>query len=293
MVWKPRRSIGGLVGVAAILSVLAIDWMLFSRLMRSPVSLASFALALAILSSLPLLIFLTHRTYGFFNLRYQLDRNGLTITWADTQQVIPLGEIIRIVDGVSIKTRGVRWPGYWIGRKEVRGVGSVLFYATCPPAEQLLVMTPNVSYAISPTAKEEFIAAFEVKRRLGPTKKLNQGIHQARFRSWPIWGDRGVLLLVALGFLANLALFAYLCWRYPALPELLPLHWDASGQADRIGTRGQLFLLPIIGLATMLANCGLGFSIYGREKLGTYLLLGGAAIVQIFLWLAALNIIGR
>lgn len=290
MIWKPRRSVGGLVGIALILLVLAIDGALLSRLIDSPASFTSFALALAIASSLLLLIFLAYRTYGFFSLRYRLDRNCLIITWADIQRIIPLGSITRIVEGGATKAKGMRWPGYWIGRGEVEGMGPVLFYATCPPVRQLMVLTPSVIYGISPVAPEEFIAAFEARRRLGPSRSLAQETHRAHFRNWAIWSDESALLLTALSFLANLALFAYICWRYPTLPKLLPLHWDASGHVDRIGTKSQLFSPPIIGLITLLTNYSLGFTIHSRERFGAYSLLGGAIVVQVLLWLAVLNI---
>ncbi|MEA3460218.1 MAG: PH domain-containing protein [Chloroflexota bacterium] len=292
MVWKPRRSLSGLVGTILIILVLAADGALLFCLTSRSVDLLFFILALAIVSSLPVLILLAYRTYGFFNLRYLLDRNGLIITWADTQQIIPLGNITRIVKEVNIEDGWRQWLSWWMGQRgEVKGIGPVLFYATCPPAQQLLVVTPGVAYGISPEAPEEFIAAFEVRRRLGPTRSLAQESHRARLRNWPIWGDKGALLLMALGFLANLALFAYICWRYPALPQLLPLHWDAFGQVDRIGTRSQLFSLPAIGLAALLTNCSLGFSIHGRERIGAYCLLGGAIVVQFLFWLATLNIV--
>jgi len=104
--------------------------------------------------------------------------------------------------------------------------------------------------------------------------------------------DRLVHVLLALGLLLNLALFAYIGWRYRALPESLPLHFDILGQPDRLGVRSEIFKLPAIGLLLLVLNSLFGLAIQRWEKLGTYLLLGLAPVVQVLFWLAALNIMG-
>ena len=104
--------------------------------------------------------------------------------------------------------------------------------------------------------------------------------------------DRLVHVLLALGLLLNLALFAYIGWRYRALPESLPLHFDILGQPDRLGMRGEIFKLPTIGLLLLILNSLFGLTIQRWEKLGAYLLLGVTPIVQVFFWLAVLNIMG-
>ncbi len=104
--------------------------------------------------------------------------------------------------------------------------------------------------------------------------------------------DRLVRVLLALGLLLNLALFAYIGWRYRALPESLPLHFDILGQPDRFGVRSEIFKLPAIGLLLLVLNSLFGLAVHRWEKLGAYLLLGVATVVQVLFWLAALNIMG-
>jgi uncharacterized membrane protein len=113
-----------------------------------------------------------------------------------------------------------------------------------------------------------------------------------RIATWFIGLDRLVHVLLALGLLLNLALFAYIGWRYRALPESLPLHFDILGQPDRFGVRSEIFKLPAIGLLLLILNSLLGLAIQRWEKLGAYLLLGVAPVVQVLFWLAALNIMG-
>ena len=104
--------------------------------------------------------------------------------------------------------------------------------------------------------------------------------------------DRLVHVLLVLGLLLNLALFAYVGWRFRALPQSLPLHFDILGQPDRFGVRSEIFKLPAIGLLLLVLNSLLGLIIYRWEKLGAYLLLGVTSVVQVLFWLAALNIMG-
>ena len=104
--------------------------------------------------------------------------------------------------------------------------------------------------------------------------------------------DRLVHVLLAMGLLLNLALFAYIGWRYRALPESLPLHFDILGQPDRLGVRSEIFKLPAIGLLLLVLNSLFGLAIYRWEKLGAYLLLGVTIIAQVLFWLAALNTMG-
>jgi hypothetical protein len=113
-----------------------------------------------------------------------------------------------------------------------------------------------------------------------------------RIVTWVIGPDRLVHVLLALGLLLNLALFACMGWRYRALPASLPLHFDILGQPNRFGVRSDIFKLPAIGLLLFVINSLLGLAIQRWEKLGTYLLLGVTTVIQVLFWLAALNIMG-
>ena len=278
MVFKPRRSTGILVGIAIIISLLALDALLLSHLRQSQISLVFFIFALLVIISLPLLALLGYLVYGLFNLQYQLHRNALTIAWGATRHVIPMSSIQEVVRGKDlgeeIRVRGIKWTGYLVGRVEVEGIGRTLFYATEPVAKQLLAITPALAYGISPVDADGFLDAFDIRQQMGPIQLLSYEHHQPGFLTWPIWRDRLAYLLLVLGAGANLVLFAYHCWRYPALD-----------QAD-------VFRLPAIGLVALVANCSLGVFIHRRQRVGAYLLFGGAIAVQLLSWLVALNIIG-
>jgi hypothetical protein len=296
MIWKPERSLGVLVGIGFILLVLLADFFLFLRLVHLSINLTSFLLGLAILLSLPILAILGYWLYGLFNMSYYLDRNGLIINWAATKQIIPIGSIISVKKGEEIKGkarfRGMKWPGYWVGRGRVEGIGDVIFYATKPFSKQILLVTPSISYSISPPNTDSFLEAFEVRRRLGPVKLLKLESIQAPFRSWPIWSDKFALLLMGLGLIFNLSLFAYIFWLYPTLPWFLPFRFNAFGRVERMVIKSEIFRLPLGGLLVLFVNSAFSLLIYRKERIGAYLLWGVAILVQALLCLASLNIVG-
>ena len=71
----------------------------------------------------------------------------------------------------------------------------------------------------------------------------------------------------------------------------MPLHFNSLGLADRIGTKVELFALPIIGLIILGTNLVLGLVLYRRERAGSYLLWGAAAAAQALFWLATFSIV--
>lgn len=105
-------------------------------------------------------------------------------------------------------------------------------------------------------------------------------------------GDRALQILVALSFLIDVALFVYLLARLEALPELLPLHFDASGFPDRIEAKTGILALPAIGLIVIVLNVFFALIAYRRERGMAILLTASALLMQILLWLAVVNIVG-
>jgi hypothetical protein len=56
--------------------------------------------------------------------------------------------------------------------------------------------------------------------------------------------------------------------------------------------QADVFRLPAIGLVALIVNSSLGILIHSRQRVGAYLLWGGAIAVQFLCWLAVLNVIG-
>jgi hypothetical protein len=248
-------------------------------------------LALLGVATLPLLVGTGYLLYALVRFSYELNRNRLLIQWGASELVVPLRRITRVVQGSQLRSpmrwRGLRLPGCMIGRGEVRGAsgGPLVTYATEPLEQQVLLVTPSLSYAISPSMRKEFLTALEICRHMGALESPNQEAHHPPIPMWPAWRDRTLRLLAVTGAVANLAQFVYLCWRYETLPRYLPLHFDPLGNADRIGGRAELFRLPLIGLAVLLGDTALSGMVHRRAEGASYLLIGGALLMQVLLGL--------
>ena len=70
----------------------------------------------------------------------------------------------------------------------------------------------------------------------------------------------------------------------------LPLHYNATGQPDRIGTPREIFLFPLITALVAVANLALAWSVIRFDRFAARLLLGGTCMVQAVAWVALLEI---
>jgi hypothetical protein len=148
-----------------------------------------------------------------------------------------------------------------------------------------------MSYGISPLDREAFLESLHKRLEMGPTQVVEQSTRRPVFLSWPIWQDRLALALLGGGLVALFALIGFLTFRFPSLPPLVPLHFDASGAPDRLGARANIFVVPLIGLLSVVINDVLGWLLHEREPMASYLLWGGALVVQIFVWTAIIGIL--
>jgi hypothetical protein len=277
------------------INIWLLDQLIKHNIYTQEINFFSFAMLLVVLLSVPLLILLAFQTASCLTLRYHLNRNGLVIRWLGSRQSIPIRDIQRIVSGhylgeTIVRRQGVHWPGHERGRGMVPGIGRTRFLATRPLRDQLLLVAPGEAFGISPHDRAGFLQAYEARRELGPNRLLEREMRHARLLSWPLWTDQTAWILLGLAIVINLALFGYLGALFPSLDLQLPLHFNNQGLVDRIGTRLELFTLPIIGLIILGTNMVLGLALYGRERAGSYLLWGAAVSVQALFWLAVFSI---
>jgi hypothetical protein len=245
-------------------------------------------MALVILSSLPPLVYLIYRTYGVFTLEYWVDRDSVTIIWGPTQLVIPILDIQEIVWGLDTdhSTPPGPWPVPWVGGWRCPPLGEIYSYATRPVGEQVLLVTSWATYGLSPDQPEAFILALQERCRLGPARRRHPYVRRPSWWAYPLWRDRLGLGLLSAALLLNLVLYAIISWQYPVLPAYLPLHFDAQGQVDRVGSRAALFVLPTLGSLSWIVNGLWGLWHYRRQRLAAYLLWGGAILIQVLATMA-------
>ncbi|NOZ06910.1 MAG: DUF1648 domain-containing protein [Chloroflexi bacterium] len=109
--------------------------------------------------------------------------------------------------------------------------------------------------------------------------------------SLPLERDRLSLSMLLLALAGNAALFLYVRAQFATLPAVIPLHFDPSGQPDRLAEKAGLFALPTIGLLIVGTNLLLGLLLRRHYELASRFLWGGAVLSQVLLALAVYNII--
>ena len=56
------------------------------------------------------------------------------------------------------------------------------------------------------------------------------------------------ILMELTGGVLMILLIAYPLYHYAELPEVIPMHFDATGQPDRFGSKSSIWILPTVGL---------------------------------------------
>ena len=297
MVCKPAKLLGLCVGLVLIIALLGIDVFLVHTMIAQPVDLNLYLTALLFALTLPLLAFWAYAYYGLASLQYHIDRNGLVISCGGVHHTVPMEAIRRIIPGrevtVSRDFRGIGWPGYLTGRIRLRGLGWIITRSTEPVERQIIVATDTMAYGISPKDPEQFLEDLAVRRSLDPVRRLEESTRRASLASWPVWHDIWFWLALLLPFLACAVLFGLVVGYYDTLPGRIAIHFDASGQVDRIAPKSRLLLVPAIAGLASLANGLLGLSLHNRERMASYLLLLATWVVNAVIWLAVLDILVR
>lgn len=295
--WKTDIKRGFGFGIALMTLITLADASLIGLTATRPLNFGTFIVGMAVLLSFGLLGLIGYWVYGLVGSAYLLDRNALVVRWGPTEQTIPINEIERVFTGSDVEGgivfRGGMWPGHWVGYGEFADEGQTLFYATVPPQEQIYVVTPGLVYGISPADHEAFLKSLQKRLQMGPTQVVEQSSRRPGVLNWPFWRDRLGMALPTVNLLALLALVGLFCFRFPSLPLLVPLHFDVLGNPDRFGPRGEIFIMPLISALALVINGVLAGLLYRYERVASYLLWGGALLVQVLVWAAALGILGQ
>ena len=289
-----RRALGvGILSIAVLAVGIVITVALVVLLPRSLVTQVLITLALVMLIAIG---WLAYHAYALAHTNYALDRNAFVIRHGPVREIIPMGNVQRVIaaSDVASNLRLLRAPlaGWWIGQGSHPELGKITFYANAPLAQQVILVTADMSYAISPRDREEFLKSFRMRFQMGPTQTVQPARLTPSWMRWPLWSDHvaWVLILIALGL--NALLFAVGFARYPALVgQQVVLHFGAAGTPDRFGPPSQVFGPAIISLQLFVINFLIALGIYLRgERLAAYLALGGSAVVQLLFLIAMVTV---
>ncbi|MBI2864718.1 MAG: hypothetical protein HYX94_09185 [Chloroflexi bacterium] len=296
MEFVPRRLPGLIMGAGISAAMLVLAFVFFWRLHERPVSLSSFFLGVAgALTVLGAFLFIFW-TFSCLRLKYTIDQATLVIRWGPIRHVVPLNFVERAFSGEEVerepKIRGLNWIGHHVGSARVGSLDRVVFYsAHVYPRELVYVVTPGLAYAISPPDAPGFLAKLrEVSEQVSPPVSRPQAERWSVLRL-PIWRDRYAQSIILFGLLANAAMFGYVTYFFPSLPDLLPMHFTVFGEVDLIGYRAEVLKLPAMAFAVLASNLALALVLHLRERVAAYIGLIAAAFVQMIFWVATVRIV--
>lgn len=294
MVFKPTPCTTRWEGAAASLWILLLDLLLIVWAVRRPSDTLKFILIVVVVASIPVFAHLLYRTWAALTLEYWVDRNAVTVRWANLRQTIPIGSITRIVEGrdLAIGRPGIlEWPAPYMRTIVVPGT-KIQLCATRPPSECLLLDTPAGVFVLSPSQPQAFLDTLQERYQMGPTQLLLPMRARQSALDRVVPSDQLGAWLLGLGLLGVLILFGVLMVSFPDLPDVLTVRYNSAGLPEEIREKSALFRLPIIGLLAWGINGVVGLILLAhRQLLGAYMLWGGAIVVQIFSLLALVSLI--
>lgn len=292
MVHKPPTRLGLIFGLCVVLALALLEIGLVVLILSSPVTVLTVLRGLLVVLALPAMGVVLYGLAGLSSASYTVDRNAIVISWGSGVQTVPMSEVKAILRGADlsrvVRFRGLWWPGCWIGRGRIEGVGAVRFFCTMPIESLLVVSTAAGSYAISPENADRFMDLYAAQREMGVAQTVESALRQPRILHRGFFCDRWAHWLLVIGGILNCGLWVLVAVRFGGLPHTLPLHFDMAGVPDRMGEPAQLFTLALLGTVVWLVDGMLGYLVYrrARERMGAYLLWGTAAGLQILLWAA-------
>ena len=275
-IWDVSIQRGWIIGLTLVAVLLAVTVGLVVYAVTSPITIWLFLMSVLSVITLGLAIRLVYQLWGLISASYTMDRNAVVIHWGGVEHVVPMSEVREVIPGSELQNLrirpGIRWPGCFVGIGKAEGTEAILFYATNPPAQQVVLRTDTVAYAISPADLETFLPALRERLEMGPTQEVEERSTHPPFLDWQIWQDRWGLG-VLLGAVALLiALVGFLCWRFPYLPPEIGLRFTTDGNPVLVTAKIRIFYLSLLGLIFTGVNGILGLILYKRERTASYFL---------------------
>lgn len=296
--WRPKSSAAGLLGLGAavFLALAALASGLFA--IRQPVGFAMFLGLLVGFVCGALAILVLVLTVGYFRMRYRFEATGLAVNWLGRREHIAYDRVDGIFAGQrlgqAMRVRGLNWPGFHVGVGRTRVMGFVRYFVTTGDLNEIaLIVTPDITFALSPADasgfRRELIGRVEASELGGPAAQPADTTKT----STPASPLRDVTLFATV--LASIAVIVltglYIGARWAAIPDVLPMQFARDGAILTYGQREDIFKLPGIGAAMLIANLGIGLAIYAREPAAARMLWSISVVVQVLMMVATARIL--
>lgn len=254
------------------------------------------AVAAVLLASIGVTILVWGIAYR--RLTYRLGTDAFEVRWLGRTLHLPYAAIDGIYPGQRLAghTQPERstWPGVYVGRARVSGLGLVRYFTTSrEPSHLTVITTPTAGVALSASDPVGFRAALiERAQDAEPLDDASLDLTEAPPSSapWTALHDRWLPATLGAALILFLLIFAGASLQYEHLPEQIPLRFNAAGQPTEIASRADLFRLPLGGLIVVLVNLAGGILLHPRERVLARLLWIGATLVQAGLLIAVLRL---
>ncbi|MCK5412988.1 MAG: hypothetical protein KAI57_01295 [Candidatus Pacebacteria bacterium] len=128
-----------------------------------------------------------------------------------------------------------------------------------------------------------------LRRILILKKLLLSGVKLLFSKSY--WKDKLIVNLTVSSLFVNFLLLTYLLYNKKEGGYPIILHYNFIFGDDYRGDYEQIYLIVLIGLIILIINSALGYFLYLREKLASYILVFSALLVQVFLFVAGYLIV--
>lgn len=298
--WRPVRSSGGRIGVAATLLALVCSAGAWLFAFGRPIAIDSFAAVVAGLAGIALAVAAAVLTYGFFSLRYRIENRGLIINWLWMRETIPLGAIEGLYGGhrlgKKVSVEGLNWPGYYVGKAKAEGIGRLLFFGTTSdPSSAIIVATARRVYSVTPLDLDGFrtqliemlesLPEEEIEREPEPKTSVPAIARLSILR------DSVAIPFFMLSALVLLGSFGYVSYRFPELPELMALHFNYAGEPDLIGPPRDAFRMPLIGLLMLGFNIVVASLLHQWRKDAGRVLAAATVFIQVVMLMAVVRVV--
>ena len=295
--WPARRSPGGDAALLAACAALAIALgVLVLAAVQQPGPLM---LGLAALSALLGLAAAALLVWGlaYRRLVYTLTDTSLQVRWLGQTVVLPYAAIDGIYTGQRLVGHAApsvpRWPGILVGSGRLRGVGRLRFFTTSPdPSALTLITLEQGGLVVSARNPHDFrTALIERVQQLGDDAPVVGGWQDQAIPTWSALTERCLLASLAGGVLLGLLVLGLVVLGLPNVADIIPLHFDATGQPSQLGPKGDLLRLPALGVLLLVVNAGLGILLHARDAVLARLLWISGAIVQAVLVVAVVRLL--
>lgn len=300
--WKPQSTPGRWLALILIIGLIAAMFYPVQHMIAAfrgtaeqwQINISLYGWILLFLGLLLLTSILIYRALAAFTLAYELDRNGLYIVWLGNRAIVPLAQITSVEigsTGVRMPLRLLRGIGYYWGQGRTEDGKTAHLFSTRSPQDSLLINTESASYVVSPDDRDAFVQDLEQRRNLGSTQAMAPAVEPGRMFVYAFWNDTVVRRLLMLAIFLNLVNLGLLMWRYPTLPGMLEMRFDAAGNVAEYRPHFQILYIPLAALAVTLVNMALGAALYLRQQISAHLLQGASLIAQLLFLVALITII--